>query len=112
MERDVHYHMQRVSHSHRFKRIFAAAVASAVCLAGGFTWSAAHPLPVAARSVSEIQAEQSEIQSRLDDVNAKISELQGQIDEEEAYQAELSEQISLYQQQIALMDEQINALED
>lgn len=112
MERDVHYHMQRVSHSHRFKRIFAAAVASAVCLAGGFTWSAAHPLPVAARSVSEIQAEQSEIQSRLDDVNARISELQGQIDEEEAYQAELSEQISLYQQQIALMDEQINALED
>ena len=112
MERDVHYHMQRVSHSHRFKRIFAAAVASAVCLAGGFTWSAAHPLPVAARSVSEIQAEQSEIQSRLDDVNAKISELQGQIDEEEAYQAELSEQISLYQQQIALIDEQINALED
>ena len=112
MERDVHYHMQRVSHSHRFKRIFAAAVASAVCLAGGFTWSAAHPLPVAARSVSEIQAEQSEIQSRLDDVNVRISELQGQIDEEEAYQAELSEQISLYQQQIALMDEQINALED
>ena len=112
MERDVHYHMQRVSHSHRFKRIFAAAVASAVCLAGGFTWSAAHPLPVAARSVSEIQAEQSEIQSRLDDVNAQISELQGQIDEEEAYQAELSEQISLYQQQIALIDEQINALED
>ena len=112
MERDVHYHMQRVSHSHRFKRIFAAAVASAVCLAGGFTWSAAHPLPVAARSVSEIQAEQSEIQSRLDDVNAQISELQGQIDEEEAYQAELSEQISLYQQQIALIDEQINALVD
>lgn len=112
MERDVHYHMQRVSHSHRFKRIFAAAVASAVCLAGGFTWSAAHPLPVAARSVSEIQADQDAIQSKLDDVNARISELQGQIDEEEAYQAELSEQISLYQQQIALMDEQINALED
>ena len=112
MERDVHYHMQRVSHSHRFKRIFAAAVASAVCLAGGFTWSAAHPLPVAARSVSEIQADQDAIQSKLDDVNGKISDLQGQIDEEEAYQAELSEQISLYQQQIALMDEQINALED
>ena len=112
MERDVHYHMQRVSHSYRFKRIFTAIVAAAVCLSAAFTWSAAHPLPVAARSVSEIQAEQSEIQSRLDDVNAKISELQGQIDEEEAYQAELSEQISLYQQQIALIDEQINALED
>ena len=112
MERDVHYHMQRVSHSYRFKRIFTAIVAAAVCLSAAFTWSAAHPLPVAARSVSEIQAEQSEIQSRLDDVNAQISELQGQIDEEEAYQAELSEQISLYQQQIALMDEQINALED
>ena len=112
MERDVHYHMQRVSHSHRFKRIFAAAVAAAVCLAGGFTWSAAHPQPVAARSVSEIQADQDAIQSKLDDVNGKISDLQGQIDEEEAYQAELSEQISLYQQQIALMDEQINALED
>ena len=90
--------MQRVSHSHRFKRIFAAAVASAVCLAGGFTWSAAHPQPVAARSVSEIQADQDAIQSKLDDVNGKISDLQGQIDSEEAYQAELSEQISLYQQ--------------
>ncbi len=112
MERDVHYHMQRVSHSYRFKRIFTAIVAAAVCLSAAFTWSAAHPLPVAARSVSEIQAEQSEIQSRLDDVNAQISELQGQIDSEEAYQAELSEQISLYQQQIALMDEQIGALED
>ncbi len=112
MERDVHYHMQRVSHSYRFKRIFTAIVAAAVCLSAAFTWSAAHPQPVAARSVSEIQADQDAIQSKLDDVNARISELQGQIDEEEAYQAELSEQISLYQQQIALMDEQINALED
>ena len=112
MERDVHYHMQRVSHSFRFKRIFTAIVAAAVCLSAAFTWSAAHPQPVAARSVSEIQADQDAIQSKLDDVNGKISDLQGQIDEEEAYQAELSEQISLYQQQIALMDEQINALED
>ena len=112
MERDVHYHMQRVSHSYRFKRIFTAIVAAAVCLSAAFTWSAAHPQPVAARSVSEIQADQDAIQSKLDDVNGKISDLQGQIDSEEAYQAELSEQISLYQQQIALMDEQINALED
>ena len=112
MERDVHYHMQRVSHSFRFKRIFTAIVAAAVCLSAAFTWSAAHPQPVAARSVSEIQADQDAIQSKLDDVNGKISDLQGQIDEEEAYQAELSEQISLYQQQIALMDEQIGALED
>ena len=112
MERDVHYHMQRVSHSFRFKRIFTAIVAAAVCLSAAFTWSAAHPQPVAARSVSEIQADQDAIQSKLDDVNGKISDLQGQIDSEEAYQAELSEQISLYQQQIALMDEQIGALED
>ena len=112
MERDVHYHMQRVSHSYRFKRIFTAIVAAAVCLSAAFTWSAAHPQPVAARSVSEIQADQDAIQSKLDDVNGKISDLQGQIDSEEAYQAELSEQISLYQQQIALMDEQIGALED
>ena len=112
MERDVHYHMQRVSHSFRFKRILTAIVAAAVCLSAAFTWSAAHPQPVAARSVSEIQADQDAIQSKLDDVNGKISDLQGQIDSEEAYQAELSEQISLYQQQIALMDEQINALED
>ena len=104
--------MQRVSHSFRFKRILTAIVAAAVCLSAAFTWSAAHPQPVAARSVSEIQADQDAIQSKLDDVNGKISDLQGQIDEEEAYQAELSEQISLYQQQIALMDEQINALED
>ena len=110
MERDVHYHMQRVSHSYRFKRIFTAIVAAAVCLSAAFTWSAAHPQPVAARSVSEIQADQDAIQSKLDDVNGKISDLQGQIDEEEAYQAELSEQISLYQQQIALIDEQINSL--
>ena len=112
MERDVHYHMQRVSHSFRFKRILTAIVAAAVCLSAAFTWSAAHPQPVAARSVSEIQADQDAIQSKLDDVNGKISDLQGQIDSEEAYQAELSEQISLYQQQIALMDEQIGALED
>ena len=112
MERDVHYHMQRVSHSFRFKRILTAIVAAAVCLSAAFTWSAAPPQPVAARSVSEIQADQDAIQSKLDDVNGKISDLQGQIDEEEAYQAELSEQISLYQQQIALIDEQINALED
>ena len=112
MERDVHYHMQRVSHSFRFKRILTAIVAAAVCLSAAFTWSAAHPQPVAARSVSEIQADQDAIQSKLDDVNGKISDLQGQIDSEEAYQAELSEQISLYQQQIALIDEQINALED
>ena len=104
--------MQRVSHSFRFKRILTAIVAAAVCLSAAFTWSAAHPQPVAARSVSEIQADQDAIQSKLDDVNGKISDLQGQIDEEEAYQAELSEQISLYQQQIALMDEQIGALED
>ena len=104
--------MQRVSHSFRFKRILTAIVAAAVCLSAAFTWSAAHPQPVAARSVSEIQADQDAIQSKLDDVNGKISDLQGQIDEEEAYQAELSEQISLYQQQIVLMDEQINALED
>lgn len=112
MERDVHYHMQRLSRSFRFKRILAAVVASAVCLSAAFTWSAAHPQPVAARSVSEIQADQDAIQSKLDDVNGKISDLQGQIDSEEAYQTELSEQISLYQQQIALMDEQIGALED
>ena len=104
--------MQRVSHSFRFKRILTAIVAAAVCLSAAFTWSAAHPQPVAARSVSEIQADQDAIQSKLDDVNGKISDLQGQIDSEEAYQAELSEQISLYQQQIALMDEQIGALED
>ena len=103
--------MQRVSHSFRFKRILTAIVAAAVCLSAAFTWSAAHPQPVAARSVSEIQADQDAIQSKLDDVNGKISDLQGQIDEEEAYQAELSEQISLYQQQIEEKNAEIDTLQ-
>jgi septal ring factor EnvC (AmiA/AmiB activator) len=95
----------------RLKRIGTLCLALVLSLTATVGWTSAHPVPVAATSITELESQKAEIQSQLEEVNSKIDDLQDQIDQEESYQAELTNQIALYKQQIQLLSDEIDQLE-